>query len=222
MDDDKKKPISEAEAALRREVPAWELEKLRSQFESNKAYGQTFENWIAAQQAAPPVVAEEPAAPVVRTRMDETNKEVIILHNRGQNDVVQLTDAILRTMATEFWNAGGTLLWLHEGKLVQVSTSLLRSILDQRFTSIELVQYGDTWEVHPCPISIDPKNMTDIISALLLRVARGGAGKVNTLSPQKVSEVRSRARTGESKSAIGKAYGISLEDVSSIVSQQTR
>lgn len=150
----------------------------------------------------------------------QTPPSVIVLNYRGAEDTQQIVEVLAKRLVTRLWAVGDRLEFLDDnGRLVPVSTAVLRALISQHLATPRLVLRAGRYEVEVTSVDMpDHQRVIDVLNALTLKVAKAELQQ-KTLSPQLCSEVVSRVRMGEARVAVSKAYGISLDELKRIEQQ---
>lgn len=143
------------------------------------------------------------------------DREIIVLHGRSVEDSAAIAGVLAKRLVRELFNFDGRLMLIENGRLVTITNPLLAEIIGQHIVTVRPIHDGELWSAELCELVLDRQQLTDITTKLLLFVAQG-KGQVRQLSDQLKSEIRSRARSGEPKVVIAKAYQIGLDEVNRI------
>jgi hypothetical protein len=145
------------------------------------------------------------------------DRKVLILNTGGAEETQRVVEAVSRTMATEIFSADGRLYLLRDdGQLVAMSNHSLRELIAARFASVRLVRREGRFEREYAPVEISSQGVTDIMAALVLRVAKAPAIAPRALSSQLRDEIVIRIRQGEARAALAKAYDTDLATIQQI------
>ena len=146
------------------------------------------------------------------------DKRTIFIFQGRVEDVRRLTEAIADKLVLELFNLDGRLYWLSEsGQLTAVSRKLLQELIARHFISIRLARRDDGLHVPEfVQLDLDTQSLTDVMDALVSRVARGPS-QPRKLSEQIKSEIRMRVRSGEARQEVARAYDIGLADIKAVM-----
>jgi hypothetical protein len=154
----------------------------------------------------------KPQAELVKALADA---EVFVWHGR-QEDVVRLADELSRSLATEWADIQGRLYRFVGDHLVPQNNEAVRTLVAERYCSVRWVLRSDRHELERFPIDLSRQQVTDLISMIIPRCAKGPA-RSRDLSESERQQVIDRVRMGEAQVVVAKAYAISLEDIRGIM-----